>query len=115
MKPGNTARYDIEYRVVPRDGSRERWVSEKGRAILDSAGHAKRFIGTILDITEPKTAALALERAKQQAEDANRAKDEVRTRYIEQLGFRVIRLWNNDVLANLDGVLEQILIELKRR
>ena len=76
LKPGRSGRYDIEYRVIPRDGSSERWVSEKGRAIIDSAGHAQRFIGTILDITGSKTAALALERAKQQAEDANRAKDQ---------------------------------------
>ena len=46
--------------------------------------------------------------------DWERAKDEERTRYIESLGFRVIRFWNNDVLANTDGVLEQIVIELKR-
>jgi very-short-patch-repair endonuclease len=46
--------------------------------------------------------------------DWERAKDEVRTQYIEGLGFRVIRFWNNDVFGNLDGVLEQILIELKR-
>ena len=76
LKPGSSGRYDIEYRVIPRDGSPERWISEKGRAIIDSAGHAKRFIGTILDITGPKTAALALGRAKQEAEDANRAKDQ---------------------------------------
>ena len=47
--------------------------------------------------------------------DWNRAKDEARTRYIEQFGFRVIRFWNNDVLRNFPGVLEQILMELNRR
>ncbi len=47
--------------------------------------------------------------------DWNRAKDEIRTRFIEQLGFRVIRYWNNEVLSNMDGVLQQILIELKQR
>ncbi len=47
--------------------------------------------------------------------DWNRAKDEIRTRFIEQLGFRVIRYWNNDVLSNMDGVLQQILIEIKQR
>jgi PAS domain S-box-containing protein len=76
LKPGNTGRYDIEYRVVRRDDGRERWVSEKGRALLDPNGHAARFIGTILDITEAKNAAMALQRAKQEAEDANRAKDQ---------------------------------------
>lgn len=75
LKRGNTGRYDIEYRIIGRNDRRERWVSEKGRAILDEAGHAVRFIGTILDVTSAKNAAMALQRAKQQAEDANRAKD----------------------------------------
>ena len=44
--------------------------------------------------------------------DANRAKDEIRTRYLEGLGLRVIRFRNNDVLGNLEGVLATILIEL---
>ncbi|HWE75069.1 MAG TPA: crossover junction endodeoxyribonuclease RuvC [Stellaceae bacterium] len=35
-------------------------------------------------------------------------KDERRTRMLEQAGFRVVRFWNNDVLGNLDGVLEQL-------
>jgi very-short-patch-repair endonuclease len=34
--------------------------------------------------------------------------DAARTRYIEAQGFRVIRFWNNDVLGNLDGVIEEI-------
>jgi PAS domain S-box-containing protein len=76
LQPGGRRRYDIEYRVIGiRDGN-ERWVSEKGRAILDEAGHAVRFIGTILDITESKAAAIALEQAKKEAEDASRAKDQ---------------------------------------
>jgi very-short-patch-repair endonuclease len=47
--------------------------------------------------------------------DENRAKDEVRTRFLEGFGLRVIRFWNNEVLGNLEGVLEGILIELKQR
>ncbi|MEY2539517.1 MAG: hypothetical protein QOG67_3257 [Verrucomicrobiota bacterium] len=76
LQPGGGGRYDIEYRVIGIEDRKERWVSEKGRAILDAAGHATRFIGTILDITDSKNTALALERAKQLAEDANRAKDQ---------------------------------------
>jgi len=76
LRPGGSQRYDIEYRVLRANDRREIWVSERGRAILDERGHAVRFIGTILDITQPKTAALSLERAKTQAEEANRAKDQ---------------------------------------
>jgi very-short-patch-repair endonuclease len=34
--------------------------------------------------------------------------DEERTAWLQQHGFRVLRFWNNDVLANTEGVLEAI-------
>ena len=34
--------------------------------------------------------------------------DEVRTKWLENKGFRVIRFWNNDVLLNTDGVIFKI-------
>jgi len=40
------------------------------------------------------------------------ARDAARTEIIERYGYRVIRFWNNDVLANTDGVLEAIRQEL---
>jgi len=43
------------------------------------------------------------------------AQDAARTRRLEGDGFSVIRFWNNDVLVNTDGVLEQILTELNKR
>jgi PAS domain S-box-containing protein len=76
LEPTGNTRYDIEYRVIGAQDRQVRWVSEKGRAILDEKGHAVRFIGTILDITESKHAAIALQRAKIAAEEANRAKDQ---------------------------------------
>src|SRR5882762_6608753 len=38
---------------------------------------------------------------------------EARTRWLEARGYRVIRFWNNDVLANTDGVLRMILDALR--
>ena len=38
--------------------------------------------------------------------------DAPRTVVIEQHGYRVIRFWNNEVLANIDGVLATIAQEL---
>lgn len=38
----------------------------------------------------------------------NEAIDAERTRYIEAQGFRVIRFWNNEVLGNIEGVIEEI-------
>ena len=41
--------------------------------------------------------------------DWQRESDTLRTRHIEAAGYRVLRFWNNDVLGNLDGVLNEIL------
>jgi very-short-patch-repair endonuclease len=40
-------------------------------------------------------------------------RDQVRTAFLEQEGYRVIRFWNNDVLGNMDGVLQSIANELR--
>jgi signal transduction histidine kinase/CheY-like chemotaxis protein len=50
-------------------------VAERGQALLDSAGQIIRFIGTMLDITDKKNAEILLQRAKNEAEEANSAKD----------------------------------------
>ena len=42
----------------------------------------------------------------QHAREADR--DTVRTAWLESRGFRVLRFWNNDVLANTEGVVETI-------
>ena len=34
--------------------------------------------------------------------------DAARTKFLEAEGYRVLRYWNNDVLRNIDGVLEDI-------
>ncbi len=41
--------------------------------------------------------------------DAQAAADARRTAFLEERGYRVLRFWNNDVLANTEGVLEVIL------
>jgi len=40
-------------------------------------------------------------------------RDKVRDEFMENLGYRVLRFWNNDVLANVDGVLQVIESELR--
>jgi hypothetical protein len=44
----------------------------------------------------------------QHGDDANRAHDEARTRWFASKGYRVVRVWNNDVSRNIEGVLEAI-------
>ena len=44
---------------------------------------------------------------------AESPKDRRRDRALCALGYRVIRIWNNDVIENLDGVLQRLLSELE--
>ena len=43
----------------------------------------------------------------------NAVADARRTRWLESEGYRVMRVWNSDALANPEGVLEAILLELR--
>ena len=45
----------------------------------------------------------------QHAEDEARRHDDVRTVFLEEHGYRVMRFWNNEVFENLEGVCETIL------
>lgn len=40
--------------------------------------------------------------------DKNVSYDNQRTMFLEGLGYKVLRFWNNDINENLEGVLQQI-------
>jgi very-short-patch-repair endonuclease len=46
---------------------------------------------------------------------SERPEDRQRDSELSALGYRVIRIWNNDVIENLDGVLQTLLSELERQ
>ncbi|HWM90004.1 MAG TPA: ATP-binding protein [Thermoanaerobaculia bacterium] len=78
LEPASTGEYDVEYRSVAPDGT-VRWVTSRGRAFFRGEGeerHAVRFIGTAMDVTGRKQAEEELRQAKEEAEAANRAKDQ---------------------------------------
>ena len=45
---------------------------------------------------------------------SERPEDGQRDSELSALGYRVIRIWNSDVIENLDGVLETLLSELEK-
>ncbi len=47
------------------------------------------------------------------AEEVVIAYDNLRTRYFESSGYGVLRVWNNEVMENIEGVLEMILMRLE--
>ncbi len=55
---------NVEYRVVHPDGT-VRWVLTKGTGIHNAAGEAVRMVGVMMDISDRKQMALALEESRQ--------------------------------------------------
>jgi len=76
-EPASGGAYRAEYRVVPADGSPERWVSERGQVLFDPAGRPRRFIGVVADNTERKHAELERERLLRELEQAVRIRDDL--------------------------------------
>ena len=53
LAPQAAARYDIEYRTIGLSDGVERWIAATGDAIFEG-GRAKRFIGTVIDVSARK-------------------------------------------------------------
>lgn len=93
LRGDNHGFIDIEFRMV--NGSLERWVRAKGRAFFDQDGKATRFIGTASDISGQRALTDGMVKAKEAADDANRAKSaflanmshEIRTPLNAIMGF----------------------------
>jgi very-short-patch-repair endonuclease len=77
---------------LPVEGTHFRRQVRFGRYIADFACHSARLV-VELD---------GGQHAMQNAADA------MRTRFLENRGYRVLRYWNSDVLRNIDGVLTDI-------
>ncbi len=67
--------FRVEFRVFAQDGT-IRWIHSRGRIFRDGFGDAVRVIGVSLNITEPKRAQHALEKATEAAISANLAKNQ---------------------------------------
>ena len=46
---------------------------------------------------------------------AGSLRDVIRDRYLERLGYRVLRFWNHEVFENTDAVLEHVVAVLEGR
>ena len=66
---------EVQYRVVRPDGS-IRWVSAIGRMLNEPSRDRSRLVGVIFDVTDSVNSARDLSIAKEEAEAANRAKDD---------------------------------------
>ncbi len=67
---GKTKDFEVEYRVLHKNGS-YRWVLSRGVALRDGNGKPLRFTGTRVDITDHKNAQEALHRSEDQLRKAH--------------------------------------------
>lgn len=83
IAPGSSGDLKVEYRAIRASDGLERWISSTGQALFDPTGKAVRLIGAVIDITETKQREAERQqllereqRLREQAEQANRIKDE---------------------------------------
>ena len=92
------------------DAERKLWSKLRSRQFENSKFRRQEPIGKYIVDSVSLERELIIEldggQHNQQSEMEN---DEVRTKWLEKKGFRVIRFWNNDVLQNIDGVAFKIL------
>lgn len=95
-------------RTNPTEAERKLWWHLRHRLALP-ASHFRRQVRLghyIVDFANHSLRMIIEIDGGQHAEKA--ASDTRRTKFLESEGYRVLRFWNNDVLANIDGVLEVI-------
>ena len=68
--------YRPEYRIVRANTGEVRWLNAFGRFLYDEFDQPTRFIGVLFDASDRKFAELEREAAREEAERANRIKDE---------------------------------------
>ncbi len=95
-------------RAQPTDAERVLWQRLRHDIAL-VASHFRRqaLVGPFIVDFASRKAKLVIELDGGQ-HDWQQASDARRTRQIEAAGYRVLRFWNNDVLGNLEGVLNEI-------
>jgi PAS domain S-box-containing protein len=70
---------------LPAAGGATRWMSGRARVYLDDDGRPFRKVGVVADVTERRLGEQALERAKRDADRANRAKSEFLSKMSHEL------------------------------
>jgi very-short-patch-repair endonuclease len=98
-----------EMRAAPTEAERKLWWHLRHRMPLDGT-HFRRQVQIgryIVDFVSRRAKLIVEVDGGQHAMQT--AADHERTQFLESQGYRVLRFWNNDVMTNIEGVLEDIL------
>ena len=95
-----------ELRNNPTDAEKKLWFALRNRQLLGVRFNRQVPIGHYICDFVARSARLVVE--ADGGQHANSPGDASRTRFLENRGYRVLRFWNNDVLGNIDGVVNEI-------
>lgn len=101
-------------RREPTDAERVVWAALRARRIAPFKFRRQQTIGPFIVDFVCIERRLVIELDGGQHATAE-GYDAARTRYLESRGYSVLRFWNNDVLANTEGVLTEIVVALAAR
>lgn len=88
------------------DAERKLWASLRAHKLDGVQFRRQQPIGPYITDFYCAKARLIIEvDGGQHAHQENVQRDEKRTKWLEERGFKVLRFWNNDVISNLEGVL----------
>jgi very-short-patch-repair endonuclease len=105
--------YARELRTAPSDAERHLWSRVRGRELGGWKFRRQVPIGQFIADFACLEAMLLIELdGGQHAEPEVVASDDRRTRWLESLGYRVLRFWNDAVFQDTDSVVEAIAIAL---
>jgi very-short-patch-repair endonuclease len=95
-------------RIEPSDAEKKLWLALRSRQFSGFKFRRQHPVGPYITDFACLERRLIIELdGGQHAEQ--KAYDDARTRYLEKKGYRVLRFWNTDTLANTEGVLTMIL------
>ena len=99
-----------ELRITMTDAERRLWSALRGRRLRGFKFRRQHRLGPFIADFVCVEHRLVIE--ADGGQHAERAVDARRTAWLEARGWRVLRFWNNDILANSEGVQDAILREL---
>ena len=106
MRPGQKRNRARRLRRSMTDAEHRLWFHLRNRALMGCKFRRQHPIGPYIADFACIEHRLIVEADGGQHADSGADRD--RTRFLASCGYRVLRFWNNDVLARTDAVLEQI-------
>ncbi|KRD34158.1 hypothetical protein ASE35_10505 [Lysobacter sp. Root916] len=106
MRPGQKRNDARRLRRSMTDAECRLWFHLRNRALMGCKFHRQHPIGPYVADFACIERGLIVEADGGQHADSGA--DRARTRFLASRGYRVLRFWNNDVLARTEAVLEQI-------